>query len=296
MNRLAKLLALVLAVQLLLVAVVFWPQSNEAEGTANSALLTFDADTVNRIAISDADNTVILSRKDDNWRLPEYHGLPVDMKKLSPVLNVLPGLARGWPVANKASAQTRFEVAADDFQRRVAYMVNEQSTESLLVGTSPGFRKVHVRIADTDPIYAVEFNSFDLPARAAEWLDKTLLQVADVQAVTGLDYSIRLSDGDWQGDDEVSLDAAEVDKLVNGLTSLRIIGAADIAMAAIFEDMQAPPTLTVETKARDYELRLFEVDDTYYINRADIGVYFSLSALDYDRLNEVNAESLQKSN
>jgi hypothetical protein len=187
MNRLGKILALVLAAQLLLVVVVFWPQSNEAAGTANSALLTFDADTVNRIAISDADNTVILSRNEDGWRMPEYHGLPVDMDKLPAVLNVLPGLARGWPVANKASAQTRFEVAADDFQRRVDYMVDEQSTVSLLVGTSPGFRKVHVRIADANPIYAVEFNSFDLPAQAAEWLDKSLLSVTDVQAINGLD-------------------------------------------------------------------------------------------------------------
>lgn len=296
MNRLGKLLALVLAVQLLLVVVVFWPQSNEAEGTANSALLTFDVDTVNRIAISDADNTVILGRKGDSWRLPEYHGLPVDMEKLSPVLNVLPGLSRGWPVANRRNARARFEVAADNFQRQVDYMVGEQSTESLLVGTSPGFRKVHVRIADTDPIYAVEFNSFDLPARAAEWLDKTLLQVSDVQAVSGLDYSIRKSDSGWQGDGGTSPDAAAVEKLVNGLTNLQVTGAADIAMAAIFEDMQVPPTLTVVTNTGDYEFRLFEVDDTYYINRADIGVYFSLSAFDYDRLNEVNAESLQKSN
>ena len=139
----------------------------------------------------------------------------------------------------------------------------------------------------------MKFNSFDLPAQAAEWLDKTLLQVADVQAVKGLDYNIRRSDDGWQSDGEVSLDAAEVEKLLNGLSSLRVTGAADIAMAAILEDMQVPPTLTVETTAGDYEYRLFEVDETYYINRADIGVYFDLSALDYDRLNEVNAASLQ---
>ena len=293
MNRLGKLLALVLAVQLLLVVVVFWPQNNESEDTANSALLTLDADTVNRLAISDADSTVILSRQGDSWRLPEYHGLPVDMEKLSTALNVLPGLPRGWPVANSSSARARFEVAADEFQRRVDYMLNEQSTVSLLVGTSPGFRKVHIRIADADPIYAVKFNSFDLPAQAAEWLDKTLLHVTDVQAVKGLDYNIRRGDDGWQSDGEVSPDAAEVEKLVNGLSSLRVTGAADIAMAAILEDMQVPPTLTVETTAGDYEYRLFEVDETYYINRADIGVYFDLSALDYDRLNEVNAASLQ---
>jgi hypothetical protein len=293
MNRLSKLLTLVLALQLLLVLAVFWPRSNETEDTANSALLILDTDSVNRVAISDADNSVILERSGDDWRLPEYHGLPVDMEKLPAVLKILPGLSRGWPLANSSNAQTRFEVAPDKFQRRVDYMINEQSTETLLVGTSPGFRQVHVRAADTDPIYSVKFNSFDLPVQAAEWLDKTLLQVADVQAVSGLDYSIRRDDEGWQGDGELSPDAAEVEKLLNGLKSLRVTGAADIAMAAILEDMQVPPTLTVETAAGDYEFRLFEVDDTYYINRADIGVHFNLSALDYDRLNEVTAASLQ---
>ena len=36
-----------------------------------------------------------------------------------------------------------------------------------------------------------------------------------------------------------------------------------------------------------YEFRLFEIEDAYYIKRSDIDIYFSLSALDYDRLNDV---------
>ena len=42
--------------------------------------------------------------------------------------------------------------------------------------------------------------------------------------------------------------AEEVDKLVNGLTSLRVTGAADIATASLLKDAAAPPTLTAASK------------------------------------------------
>ena len=147
-------------------------------------------------------------------------------------------------------------------------------------------------MADGDAIYAVPFNSFDVPADANGWLDKRLLQVADISAVTGLDYSLRRADGAWRGDDERIPDAAAVEDLVNGLESLRVTSAADIATASILEEMSAPPTLTVEAGGRRYAFRLYEIEDAYYIQRDDIPVFFSLSAFDYDRLNDVDAETL----
>jgi hypothetical protein len=44
-----------------------------------------------------------------------------------------------------------------------------------------------------------------------------------------------------------------------------------------------------------YEYRLFEIEDSYYVQRSDIPVYFSLNAFDYDRLNDASAESLYAS-
>ena len=43
---------------------------------------------------------------------------------------------------------------------------------------------------------------------------------------------------------------------------------------------------------RSYAFRLYEMEDSYFIQRADIPVFFSLSAYDYERLNDVNATSL----
>jgi hypothetical protein len=291
MKRLTTLLVAVLALQLLLSAALFWPREDSGEQDALAPLLTV-ASRVDRVVISDAENTVLLSLGESGWRLPEYHGLPVDRARIERAATQLPDLRRGWPVANSAGAAERFEVAEDAFQRRVEYFQGESPLGTLYIGTSPGFRKVHVRVADNDAIFAVEYNSFDLPAQADQWLDKGLLQVDNVSAVTGLDYSLQLEDGVWRGAGDTPPDADAVDDLINGLANLRVSSAADIATAAILEEMAPPPTLTVVAGDKSYDYRLFEIEDDYYIQRSDIPVHFSLSAFDYDRLNDVNAEYL----
>ena len=292
MNRLSQTLTLLLGVQLLLAIFVFWPADNQSEDGAGATLLSVNADSIDRLSISDSDTALLLQRQDANWIMPEYHNLPVDAAKIARTLNDLPRLPRGWPVASSDGAATRFEVAEDNFQRRVEYFEGDSSKGALFVGTSPGFRKVHTRVGGESPVYAVEYNSFDLPAQPAEWLDKTLLQVGDIQFVSGLDYELSLEGESWNDAEGNTADAASVEALVNGLASLRVTSVADIATAAILDEMNAPPTITVTTTEDVYEYRLFEMEEAYYVQRADIPVFFNLSGFDHNRLNEVNAESL----
>jgi len=292
MNRLRKLLTLLLAVQLLLAAIVFWPGSDQADMSANSPLLALNSEDVQRIIVRDTQNSVVLERAEAGWILPEYHNLPADKARLQRVLQELPALERGWPLASTAAAKNRFEVAENNFQRAVNYIANEQSRGEILLGTSPGFRKVHTRPIDSDDVFAVTFSSFELPVVAAEWLDKNLLRVADVSAVQGLDYEVRRQDQGWTSDSGATPAQTEVEELVNGLTSLRVNAAADIAMAALLQEMAVPPTLIAETDRGTLEYRLYQLDAERYIQRSDIPVFFSLSDLDFDRLNQVNAASL----
>ena len=291
MNRLKTLLVAVLALQLLLSAALFWPREESGEQDARAPLLALNGG-IDRVVISDAENTLLLSLGENGWRMPEYHSLPVESARIERAVTQLPDLPRGWPVANSPGAAARFEVAEDAFQRRVEFFEGESPLGTLYIGTSPGFRKVHARVADSDAVYAVEYNSFDLPAQADQWLDKGLLQIESVSAVTGLDYSLQLEDDAWRGEGDTLPDPDAIDDLINGLASLRVTSAADFATAAILEEMAAPPTLTVVADDKSYEYRLFEIEDAYYIQRSDIPVFFSLSAFDYDRLNDVDAEYL----
>ena len=292
MNRLSNILLLALAVQLLLVAAVFWPRSDIGEAAANQLLLELDGNAIDRITIGGNDTSLLLSRTENGWSLPDYHSLPVDNQKMGAVLDDLPALQRGWPVANSSGARERFEVSEESFQRQVSWYGGEEELGRVYIGTSPGFRKVHARVGEEDPVFAVTFNTFDLPLQGADWLDKTLLQVTDVRAVTGLDYQLRRESDSWQSTDGTAPAAEEINSLISALEGLRVTSAADIATAGILQGMNAPATLTVATAGGTREFRLYEIEDAYYINRADIPVFFSLSQYDYDRLNQVNAATL----
>ena len=292
MNRLSTVLAAVLVLQLLLAVALFWPRENPGENDARTALMDLAGQDIDRLIISSAEDSLLLRRSESGWTLPDYHDLPVQESRVSRVLIDLPALARGWPVADSASAAGRFDVAEDDFQRRVSFYQGEDSRGELFVGSSPGFRKVHVRPAGDAQVYAVEFNSFELPVNADEWLDKSLLQLRNVTAIQGLDYAIEKQGEEWRDSDSEVPAEDQVDALVSGLSGLQVDAAADIATASLLADLEAPPTLTVTADGRDYAFRLYEMEDNYFIQRGDIPVYFSLSDYDYDRLNDVNAASL----
>ena len=83
-----------------------------------------------------------------------------------------------------------------------------------------------------------------------------------------------------------------MERLTNGLASLRVTGAADDATAAILEEMAAPPVLSVSAGDMAYYYRLYEIEEAYYLRRSDIPVFFALSKFDYERLNDANASTL----
>lgn len=292
MSRLTHLLTLVLAVQLLLVAALFWPRENPGDSDARAALMSLQTADIDRILVDSGADSLLLRRDGARWVMPDYHRLPVQQSRLDRVLLDLPAQPRGWPVASSATATERFEVAPGNFQRKLEYYSGDNSRATLFIGTSPGFRKVHVSPAGDENVYAVEFNTFEVPVSPDEWLDKSLLQIDGVTSISGLDYALTREGDAWRGDSGQAPADEEVEKLVNGLSGLRVTAAADIATASILDDVAAPPTLSVEAAGASYDYRLYEIEDAYYIQRNDIPVYFSLGAFDYDRLNDVSAQSL----
>ncbi|MCY4425956.1 MAG: DUF4340 domain-containing protein [Halieaceae bacterium] len=292
MKRLTNNLLIVLAVQLLALAWVFWPNPPPGAADAEKPLLTVAGGQVDRLLISAADSKLEMRRDEDAWRMPDYHNLVVQDALVERLLAELPGMNRGFPIAGSSSAKQRFEVAEDNFQRRVQYFAGSEQLAQLFLGTSPGFRQIHVRPGQEEQVYSIEFNSYDLPINSTHWLDKTLLQLEAPSAISGVDYRIHHSEDQWLGEDGVAANETAVERLVNGLASLRVTGAADDDTASILEEMAAPPVLSVSAGDTAYDYHLYEIEAAYYVRRSDIPVYFALSKFDYDRLNDSNASTL----
>ena len=139
-------------------------------------LLSFDAETVDRIHIDgEADTRLVLTKQDSQWRLPELNDFPADQDNVKRLLDRLGNLEKGWPVATTKGAAKRFKVTEASFERKLTLAQGENTQTTLYVGTSPGFRKVHVRLPDEDDIHAAALNTYDVGVKHEEWIDKAIL-------------------------------------------------------------------------------------------------------------------------
>jgi hypothetical protein len=97
------------------------------------------------------------------------------------MLTTLQGIERTWPVANSEEAARRFKVADREYERRLQFKKGDQVQATLLLGTSPGFRKVHARVAGEPQTFDIPFSTYQASLKAEDWVDKATLQLQPEQ-------------------------------------------------------------------------------------------------------------------
>jgi hypothetical protein len=292
-------LGILLVVQLLLTIGLFAYKKIAQPSIAAQPLLGFSSTEIDRILISDANNSAELKKVDSTWLLPGVQQLPVDQEKLSDVLQKLDGIKLTWPVTTTRSAHERFEVTATQFQRRIELFQGDSKKADLFLGTSPGFKKVHLRLAEADEVYAIELSAFEFPAAANDWLQKDLLALDDIEMIKGPDYQLLKQGDDWRFVAEGKINAEEnvarekITQLSNALGSLQIQEPAAQAPQAQQESQQSDTTLlTVKAAAGEFGFEFIKVTDNYFVKRSDKDVYFKLSQYEYERITQLNKASL----
>ena len=230
-------------------------------------LLSFDPASVTKLGVSGEEDAVQLVRDGEDWRLADgvLDGLPADGGKVSELLADLSDLAAPWPVATSDDSAERFEVTEGNHQRRLVIEDADGPVADLLLGTSPGYRRVHARLSGASEVYSIDFSNYEAPTDADQWLDKALL------AAKGQVSSVMLEDA-WQlarQDDGWLIDGAPADTeaaddLVRRFTGLQVLGTsaeqADAAgePAGVFavtdEDGEHRLTLFHEAEEDDYSL------------------------------------------
>lgn len=289
MKKLQFYLSGFLALQLVLATGLFWREHRQQELQQQRApLLAVETGQIEKFEISDGEASVILRREGDSWLLPELEKLPVDDGKLDKVLDKLQGLRAGWPVATSSESRERFEVAGDRFRKRLRlYSGDGELVAEFYLGTSPGFRKVHLRSAGDDAVYAVELSSYEWPAKAGDWLDRKLLAAGDADAISGPDYRLAKRDGEWQFDGgDAPLDTGEAQQLAGALKNLRITKLAGEA-----PDTE-PVRVQVTTDSGELNYEFMQADERFYVRRGDREQLFELSRSDYERIAGVRNQQL----
>ncbi len=289
MTRFNQLLAGLFAIQLLLATGIYLGSQPAAVAQAETPLLAADSTQIDRITIDEGDGKPLrLIKEAGQWQLPDYFTLPADARKVEQLLERLARTKTGWPVATTAASRKRFEVSDDGYQKRITLAHGDDTLQRLYLGTSPGFRQLHLRREGDDAVYAVQLNSYDFPAEPGGWLDRTLAQPnGEITGLEGPDFRLTRQDDDsWQPSDGRRLVEAELEKLLQGLGTLSVQEAVD---------KKTPDNsyrLRVESRAGEVVYHLFKEQESHYLSHSDYSPVFKISAYDYERITGQDAGKL----
>jgi len=269
--------------------------------TTDSPLCGFQTKLIDTVRIEGPKNeNVRLKRSDGTWQLPEYYHAPADQKRVRQLLEKLHALKRDWPVATTTGAAKRFKVAPDDFERHILLYNGDNIEAELYVGTSPSFRKVHVRLPDSSEIMAVPFAVFDAGTSPENWLDKQMLKIdaADIKELRiGKLTLVRRDDVMVPARDKPNATVArdKVEQLVNRIADLQI---GSIAGTKVLPDYGlATPTLTCTITLKDGSSRVWKFGkkkdgDGYVLQTSNHDLLFNIPSWKVKPLLEIKTDDL----
>lgn len=302
-NKGLQLLAVLLLVQLLIAIVLGVLNNRSGEFASGDPVFEFVSDNINQLEITDNDNTVNLTRSEDQWQIAGEPPLPVDQSRIDSLLLSLTQLKTGLPVASTRNSRAQLQVGDDNYQRKLTVTQGDSESATLLLGTSPGLRKAHLRQQDSDNIYSATLPVSDVPASVDYWLKKTLVAFDQITGISSDEITFTQNgEGDsatWTanstdsgtGESPAELDTAKLSAAVSALQSLQVIGIAQPPTTATDSDSDGeskaqadPAAFTVNDGNSEIQVSLSQQDNTYQISRSDVAGKYEISSAIYNQL------------
>jgi Domain of unknown function (DUF4340) len=301
MKQWITILGGLLAFQLVLVIAMNFSSDDYGAYQSDEKLLPFDIETTSRLRFDDGIQHVILEKQNDEWVLPEIRGYPVNANALGKLLKSLSTLSKGWPVATTPGAAERFKVAENDYERKVSFMKGSQVQATLYIGTSPGFRKAHVRLSGSNDIFVVTLESWETSAQADHWLKKDILRInpMDIDRLVMNDVVLIRSGQTMQPVDlaeHETPDTETINSLINRLAGLQIQSVPETVDKE--DGQQSELVLEIDltlTHGESLKYRFFKFEEAgshYSLERSDLPYSFIVAAFSVDALRETERSVL----
>ncbi len=286
MNRITTILVAVLVVQGALAFTLNLTGDDYSAFQPEEKLLTVELSTLDAITIEEGDKTLRLEQTEGAWNLPVLANFPVSQIKFEQVLGQLSQLEKGWPNATTEEAAVRFKVSKEHFERKLTLYKGEAIAQTLFIGTSPGFRKVHVRIDGDNSIYTVEFSAFELSVKPNDWANQSKLHISENELIKVELPSFTLTrDGETflvenLKENEVTA-SQEVSSLIHKLERinyLEVLGGENRELYNQSVPEFAYILLLKDNKQLTYSFSKPKGWSDYVLKRSDLGYFFKVSA------------------
>lgn len=298
-KQLIPVLSGLLVLQLLVAAGINSGGKDYTATGDDKPLIAVDTNAVDKISIEDSKDKIELTRLDDHWQVAGLD-FPADSQSVSKLLSSLSSLEKSWPVATTDDAAERFKVTKDSFERKIVLSQGDKSLVELYIGTSPGLRQVHARLAGDENIRSVEFNTFDASTKTDQWIDKGILKrdVADITRAQLPDITL------VRQDDKIAVDglndtqetkAEEAESLLKKVAGLKILSVFDKDA----EDVHAldKPGKTIKLTLKDgkeISYAFAEPKDKHYyvLKSSDQPFYFQVATYALNPILQTERETL----
>ena len=289
MKKLTVVLGLVLVLQIVGSLAMYLNSQGSLGDDDSGFFLDLNAGQMDKIIIQEKDSVSTLLKQDGKWMLPALKGLPADPTKVKALLGKLANLQGGWPVATTGSSHERFEVSEHRHQRRLQLYQAEQLRADVYIGTSPGFRKVHARNAESESVYAVKLNTFDMPTNGDDWLDKNLLSVTDITGIGVEGYRWVMGSKGWQieNGDGLAPDTEVMQKLISALENLKVLGISDEGVA---DDAMV---VSIELGDQTFDYHFWSKAGQFLLSRDDFTQVFALSEFEFEAMTGLIRQSMR---
>ena len=288
MDKISRIMAMVIGLQLLLI-LVFWV-GLDGELDQPGSLIELDGTQITTIEINDGENTVRLVRNSENWAdgASVNDEFPADSVKIVDVLGKILALESVWPVARTTAAHQRFEVGESNFQRRIDMIDSGGSIlATLFAGTSPGFGKVHARLLGEEDVFSVKLSNYEIASGVDDWLDKRLLAVdrdpVKISIKRPGSQADSLNRGEeflwtWNGK---KTDPEKVTDYIARFQNLRVLGIAKPQS----ESVTNQTSIELEFPQDTITLKFIETDeDEFVVTSTKISGHYRMANYSVDRL------------
>lgn len=170
------ILSILLVVQVALTFALDYADKSKKNDTGKK-ILTADLAQVDQIVLAEEKRKVTIRKVGQKWTLPDVYNFPASTESVSRLLDQLKSLNGNWPVASSDDAAPRFRVSDNEYKERIDLKTGDKNVATVLIGSSAGHNKLHLRVDKAKEIFAVDLPEREVSTESGDWIDRGAVEL-----------------------------------------------------------------------------------------------------------------------